>query len=342
MPPDPDPGTQMNPDPHHCTNLSSIYVSKHLYMYITIYGARSIAIKPMTIKLNCNQRALQLNLSIYLFIYLSRSSRVQKEDDLRRKYSVDPFSKHNSKLRAYSIKVILCSLIHLFNCSFVLFVRQFVSLFVRSFVHSCTCSIVHSFIRLFVHAFICAFVYSFMHSFVHSSFVHSFIRSFVHFFIFSFFHFFIFSFFIFLFWLIIASTTIFFCLGTAGKTWGTQGNQASRYTAVQCSKIHPVSYTMPDRRRSELSSLILFYSISLSIYLFIYMVSIQRGHQLRPGYCSAAPQGGRKGQEMKRGRHLARTISRRHSNPSQQRRRSNSSPRKQHSSVLCSLFSVQC
>ena len=30
---------------------------------------------------------------------------MQKEDDLKRKFSVDPFSKHNSKLRAYSIKV---------------------------------------------------------------------------------------------------------------------------------------------------------------------------------------------------------------------------------------------
>ena len=30
---------------------------------------------------------------------------MQKDDDLRRKYSVDPFSRHNSKLRAYSIKV---------------------------------------------------------------------------------------------------------------------------------------------------------------------------------------------------------------------------------------------
>lgn len=40
---------------------------------------------------------------------LIRSSRVQKEDDLRRKYSVDPFSKHNSKLRAYSIKYVIWS-----------------------------------------------------------------------------------------------------------------------------------------------------------------------------------------------------------------------------------------
>ena len=37
--------------------------------------------------------------------FYPRSSRVQKEDDLKRKFSVDPFSKHNSKLRAYSIKV---------------------------------------------------------------------------------------------------------------------------------------------------------------------------------------------------------------------------------------------
>ena len=27
-----------------------------------------------------------------------------KEDDLRRRYSVDPFSKHNSHLRDYSVK----------------------------------------------------------------------------------------------------------------------------------------------------------------------------------------------------------------------------------------------
>ena len=27
-----------------------------------------------------------------------------QEDDLRRRYSVDPFSKHNSQLRAYSVK----------------------------------------------------------------------------------------------------------------------------------------------------------------------------------------------------------------------------------------------
>jgi hypothetical protein len=30
---------------------------------------------------------------------LVRSSRICKEDDLRRRYSVDPFSKHNSMLR---------------------------------------------------------------------------------------------------------------------------------------------------------------------------------------------------------------------------------------------------
>jgi len=40
---------------------------------------------------------------------LIRSSRVQKDDDLRRKYSVDPFSRHNSKLRAYSIKYVIWS-----------------------------------------------------------------------------------------------------------------------------------------------------------------------------------------------------------------------------------------
>lgn len=38
---------------------------------------------------------------------LIRSSRVEKEDDLRRKYSVDPFSKHNSTLRAFSIMYVL-------------------------------------------------------------------------------------------------------------------------------------------------------------------------------------------------------------------------------------------
>jgi len=35
---------------------------------------------------------------------LIRSSRIPKEDDLRRRYSVDPFSKHNSHLRAFSVK----------------------------------------------------------------------------------------------------------------------------------------------------------------------------------------------------------------------------------------------
>ena len=35
---------------------------------------------------------------------LIRSSRIPKEDDLRRRYSVDPFSKHNSQLRAFSVK----------------------------------------------------------------------------------------------------------------------------------------------------------------------------------------------------------------------------------------------
>lgn len=35
---------------------------------------------------------------------LIRSSRIPKEDDLRRRYSVDPFSKHNSQLRSYSVK----------------------------------------------------------------------------------------------------------------------------------------------------------------------------------------------------------------------------------------------
>jgi hypothetical protein len=35
---------------------------------------------------------------------LIRSSRIPKEDDLRRRYSVDPFSKHNSHLRSYSVK----------------------------------------------------------------------------------------------------------------------------------------------------------------------------------------------------------------------------------------------
>jgi len=35
---------------------------------------------------------------------LIRSSRIPKEDDLRRRYSVDPFSKHNSQLRCYSVK----------------------------------------------------------------------------------------------------------------------------------------------------------------------------------------------------------------------------------------------
>eukprot|EP00092_Neocalanus_flemingeri_P022961 GFUD01024893.1.p1 GENE.GFUD01024893.1~~GFUD01024893.1.p1 ORF type:complete len:633 (+),score=228.00 GFUD01024893.1:113-1900(+) len=34
---------------------------------------------------------------------LIRSSRIPKEDDLRRRYSVDPFSKHNSHLRAFSV-----------------------------------------------------------------------------------------------------------------------------------------------------------------------------------------------------------------------------------------------
>jgi len=35
---------------------------------------------------------------------LIRSSKIPKEDDLRRRYSVDPFSKHNSQLRAFSVK----------------------------------------------------------------------------------------------------------------------------------------------------------------------------------------------------------------------------------------------
>ena len=35
---------------------------------------------------------------------LIRSSRIPKEDDLRRRYSVDPFSKHNSQLGAFSVK----------------------------------------------------------------------------------------------------------------------------------------------------------------------------------------------------------------------------------------------
>ena len=35
---------------------------------------------------------------------LIRSSRIPKEDDLRRRYSVDPFSKHNSSLRSFSVK----------------------------------------------------------------------------------------------------------------------------------------------------------------------------------------------------------------------------------------------
>jgi len=35
---------------------------------------------------------------------LIRSSRIPKEDDLRRRYSVDPFSQHNSQLRASSVK----------------------------------------------------------------------------------------------------------------------------------------------------------------------------------------------------------------------------------------------
>jgi len=35
---------------------------------------------------------------------LIRSSRIPKEDDLRRRYSVDPFSKHNSHLRQFSVK----------------------------------------------------------------------------------------------------------------------------------------------------------------------------------------------------------------------------------------------
>merc|ERR1719419_383027 len=35
---------------------------------------------------------------------LIRSSRIPKEDDLRRRYSVDPFSKHNSHLRSHSVK----------------------------------------------------------------------------------------------------------------------------------------------------------------------------------------------------------------------------------------------
>ena len=35
---------------------------------------------------------------------LIRSSRIPKEDDLRRRYSVYPFSKHNSQLRAFSVK----------------------------------------------------------------------------------------------------------------------------------------------------------------------------------------------------------------------------------------------
>ena len=35
---------------------------------------------------------------------LIRSSRIPKEDDLRRRYSVDPFSKHNSQLRAFSVQ----------------------------------------------------------------------------------------------------------------------------------------------------------------------------------------------------------------------------------------------
>jgi len=35
---------------------------------------------------------------------LIRSSKIPKEDDLRRRYSVDPFSKHNSRLRASSVK----------------------------------------------------------------------------------------------------------------------------------------------------------------------------------------------------------------------------------------------
>ena len=35
---------------------------------------------------------------------LIRSSKIPKEDDLRRRYSVDPFSKHNSQLRLFSVK----------------------------------------------------------------------------------------------------------------------------------------------------------------------------------------------------------------------------------------------
>ena len=35
---------------------------------------------------------------------LIRSSKIPKEDDLRRRYSVDPFSKHNSQLRMFSVK----------------------------------------------------------------------------------------------------------------------------------------------------------------------------------------------------------------------------------------------
>jgi len=35
---------------------------------------------------------------------LIRSSKIPKEDDLRRRYSVDPFSKHNSQLRIFSVK----------------------------------------------------------------------------------------------------------------------------------------------------------------------------------------------------------------------------------------------
>jgi len=35
---------------------------------------------------------------------LIRSSKIPKEDDLRRRYSVDPFSKHNSQLRSFSVK----------------------------------------------------------------------------------------------------------------------------------------------------------------------------------------------------------------------------------------------
>lgn len=40
---------------------------------------------------------------------LIRSSKIPKEDDLRRRYSVDPFSKHNSRLRACSVKYNLWS-----------------------------------------------------------------------------------------------------------------------------------------------------------------------------------------------------------------------------------------